>query len=166
MRSNLTLASAATIGLVCLAYATNASAIEPRASSEMVTLIADSATSVCPATTAPHTFSDRLMPDGSRTSFTIPAARVLVITSYDWVIENSSQTGGTVWTSVALYDGSGYVNAVTSGAPADGIGRAAGGTVVPSGLAVKAGTAMCFNFVGGAGTGSSARVHGFLADNR
>ena len=156
----------AILGLFCLAYASGADALDPRVASELVTLIADSTTPTCPATSDPHTFNDRLLPDGSRSAFVVPAGRVFVVTSYDWVIEGSSQANNTVWTGVALFNGSGYVHAVTSGAAADSIGRAAGGAVVPSGIAVRPGTALCFNYVGGAGTASSARVHGFLADDR
>lgn len=103
----------------------------------------------CPATSVPHTFGDRLLPNGTRVPFTIPAGQVLVITSYDWVIEGSTQINGTVWTTVALFDGTGNVSALSSGAAADSIGRAAGNTAVPNGVVVKPGTAMCFNFVGG-----------------
>lgn len=156
----------AILGLLCLAHASDAYALEPRVASELVTLIADASTPVCPATSTPHTFNDRLLPDGSRTAFVIPAGRVFVITSYDWVIEGSTQANNTVWTTVALFNGSGYVNAVSSGAAADSIGRAAGGAVVPHGVAVRPGAAMCFNFVGGADNTSSARAHGFLADDR
>jgi hypothetical protein len=150
-------------GLTLLTGACSAALPRP---SQLVTLIADGTTPICPATTVPHAFSDRLLPDGGRAPFTIPAGKVLVLTSYDWVIEGSSQANNTVWTSVALSSGSAYVNAFAAGAMADSIGRAAGYTVVPSGVAVRPGTTMCFNFVGGANaTSSFGRIHGFLADD-
>ena len=159
--------ASALIGLACLTLATNAYSLEPKKASELATLIADTSTPICPATTVPHTFSDRVLPDGTRVSFTIPLGKVFVITSYDWVIEGSTQANNTVWTTVALFNGSGYVSALASGAAADSIGRAAGNTIVSRGVVVKAGTAMCFDFVGGANTTSSfARIHGFLAEDQ
>lgn len=158
--------ASAFIGLACLTLGSNAYSLDARNASGLVTLIADSSTPVCPATSVPHTFGDRLLPNGTRVPFTIPAGQVLVITSYDWVIEGSTQINGTVWTTVALFDGTSYVSALSSGAAADSIGRAAGNTAVPNGVVVKPGTVMCFNFVGGADPPSFARIHGFFADDR
>jgi hypothetical protein len=158
------------VGFAGLALVTGAcSATLPRPS-QLVTLIADGTTPICPGTSVPHAFNDRLLPNGGRAPFTIPAGKVLVLTSYDWVIEGSSQPNNTVWTTVALASASGsgyvYVSAFASGAMADSIGRAAGYRVVPSGVPVRPGTTMCFNFVGGANAMSSfARIHGFLADD-
>jgi 5'(3')-deoxyribonucleotidase len=111
--------------------------------------ISDSSTPVCPATTVPHVFSDRLLLDGTRMPFTIPSGQVLVVTSFDWVVEGSSQANNTVWTAVTLI-GAGKNNALFSGAMADSIGRAAGATTIPEGVVVQPGTVMCLDFVGGA----------------
>jgi len=128
--------------------------------SQLVTLIADDSTPVCPNTSVPHTFSDRLLPDGSRKPFKIPAGQAFVITSFDWVIEGSSQANGNVWTGVTLI-GAGKNNALYSSAAADSIGRASGHTDVPNGVVVFPNTAMCLDYVGGA-TDSFATIHGYL----
>ena len=129
------------------------------ATSTLVTLISDSLTPICPATTVPHTFGDRLYPDGSRKAFTIPAGHVFVITSFDWDVEGSSQANNTVWTAVTLMGPASNVNALYSGATADSIGRAAGSTLVPNGIVIGSGTTMCMDYVGGA-TSADARLHG------
>ena len=151
-------------GLACMTLVTSAQALEPAKASDLVTLISDAKTPICPNTTVPHTFGDRLMPDGTRVPFRFPNDLVLVITSFDWIVEGHSQPNTTVWTAVQLI-GAGREVAVYSGAHADGIGRAAGSTVVPNGFAVKSGTVLCMDAVGAATT-VSARVHGFLAPNR
>ena len=132
--------------------------------SQLVTLIADSSTPICPATTVPHVFSDRLLPDGTRMPFTIPSGQVLVVNSFDWVVEGSSQHNGTVWTAVTLI-GAGKNNALFSGAMADSIGRAAGTSTLPKGYVVQPGTVMCLDFVGGA-TSTMARLHGYVTQQR
>jgi len=146
-----------------LALAGCSTQVEPLPS-QLVTLIADSSTPICPATTVPHVFSDRLFPDGTRMPFTIPSGQVFVVTSFDWVVEGSSQVNGTVWTAVTLM-GTGKNNALFSSAAADSIGRAAGTTAVPRGFVVQPGTVMCLDFVGGA-TSSMARLHGYIAQQR
>src|SRR5579864_492187 len=93
---------------------------------QLLTLISDSSTPVCPNTTVPHTFGDRLLSDGSRIPFSIPPGHVFVITSFDWVIEGSSQAKNTVWTAVTVIGPKKSTNALFSGAMADSIGRAAG----------------------------------------
>jgi hypothetical protein len=138
--------------------------LAPEKASDLVTLIADSSTPICPATTVPHTFSDRLLPDGTRAPFTVPSGHVLVITSFDWVIEGSTQANNNVWTAVTFM-GAGTNNSLFSGAAADSIGRAAGSTIIPNGVVVGPSTVMCLDFVAGAND-SFARVHGFLAEER
>jgi hypothetical protein len=150
--------------MACLVLSGCTAPVEPIKPSDLVTLIADSSTPICPATTVPHLFSDRLLPDGTRAPFTIPSNMVLIITSYDWVVEGSSQANNTVWTAVTLM-GTGKNNALFSGAMADSIGRAAGTTTIPNGVTVDPGTMMCLDFVGGAAS-AFARVHGFLALKR
>ena len=152
------------VGLACMTLVASVHALEPTKASELVTLISDAKTPICPNTSSPHTFGDRLMPDGTRVPFRFSNDLVLVITSFDWVVEGSSQANNTVWTAVELM-GAGKELAVFSGAHADSIGRAAGYTVVPNGFAVKSGTVLCMDTVGGA-TDVFARVHGFLAPNR
>jgi hypothetical protein len=138
--------------------------LEPGRPGDLVTLISDSSTPICPATSVPHTFGDRLLPDGTRVPFAVPHDHVFVITSFDWVVEGSSQANNNVWTAVTLI-GAGTNNALFSGAPVDSIGRAAGSTVVPGGIVVQPGTVMCLDFVGGS-SDAFARLHGFLAPKR
>ena len=97
--------------------------LEPAKSSDLVTLIADSTTPICPNTTNPHSFNDRLMPDGTRVPFAIPTGFVFVITSYDWVLEGSTQTKNNVWTAVT-FAGAGKNNALFSASNVDSGGRA------------------------------------------
>lgn len=166
MNAKLAFASAF-ISLTCLTLATNSYSLDAKIPSSVVTLIADPTTPICPNTTDPHTFSDRLLSDGSRVPFTIPTGQVLVITSYDWVIEGSTEANNTVWTGVAIFNGPNGVMALSSGARADSIGRAAGNSIVPNGVVVKPGKVMCFNYVGGAANlGTFARIHGFLTEDR
>jgi len=106
-------------------------------------------------------FGDQLLPDGSRKRFTIPRGHVFVITSFDWVVEGSSQASNTVWTAVTLIGPSMKTNALFSGATADSIGRAAGSTLVPDGIPVSSETVMCLDYVG-AVTDAFARLHGYL----
>jgi hypothetical protein len=155
-------------GLFCLTLAavamfsqTQRSSGQAPATSSLVTLISDSSTPICPATTVPHTFGDRLFPDGSRKPFTIPVGHMFVITSFDWIVEGSSQPNNTVWTAVTLMGAGSTANALFSGATADSIGRAAGSTLVPNGVAIGSGTTMCMDYVGGA-TSADARLHGYL----
>ena len=102
-----------------------------------------------------------MLSDGSRIPFSIPPGHVFVITSFDWVIEGSSQAKNTVWTAVTVIGPKKSTNALFSGAMADSIGRAAGNTVVPDGIIVGSGTVMCLDFVGGS-TDAFARLHGYL----
>ena len=146
--------------LVCLIIVTGTALSQTAPKRILVTLISDSSTPICPSATVPHTFGDRLLANGNRTPFTIPPGYIFVITSFDWVVEGSSQAKNTVWTAVTL-GGAGKNNALFSGAIADSIGRAAGSTIVPDGIAVASGTVMCLDFVGGA-TDAFARLHGYL----
>jgi hypothetical protein len=150
--------------MACLALCGCVAPLRPIKPSDLVTLIADPLTPICPATTVPHLFSDRLLPDGTRVPFTIPTNMVLIITSFDWVVEGSSQAKNTVWTAVTFM-GTGKNNALFSGAMADSIGRAAGNTTIPNGVTVGPGTVMCLDYVGGV-TSAYGRVHGFLAPKR
>lgn len=154
----------ALMGLFCLALLACTPPPPPMKPSDLVTLIADSSTPICPQTSVPHTFHDRLMPDGTRVPFTIPANMVFVVTSFDWVVEGSSQPRNTVWTAVT-WMGAGKNNAFFSEALADSIGRAAGSVTIPNGVVVRPGTVMCLDYVGGA-SDSFGRVHGFLAPDR
>ena len=144
----------------CLMSTVNVASAQIKAS-QRVTLIADSSTPICPRTSVPHTFSDRLLPDGTRQPFTIPNGEVLVITSFDWVVEGSTQADNNVWTAVALIGTTTSNLAILSGGTADSIGRASGHTDVPDGVVVKAGTALCLDFVAGAQS-AFALVHGYL----
>ena len=114
--------------VACLLLAACTSTVQPSKASDLVTLISDSSTPVCPATTVPHVFSDRLLPDGRRVPFTIPQGQVFVVASFDWVVEGSTQSNNTVWTAVTFI-GADKNNSVFSGSMADSIGRAAGLTV-------------------------------------
>jgi hypothetical protein len=160
---------AASIGLTCLIFigaaSVNTDSLAPTRANDLVTLIADSSTPICPQTSVPHIFGDRLLPDGTRVPFAIPEGRVFVITSFDWVVEGSTQANNNVWTAVTLMGSGNNNNAFFSAAQADSIGRAAGSTTVPSGVAVGHGTTMCLDFVGGA-SDSFARLHGFLTPKR
>jgi hypothetical protein len=152
---------------VCLTLTACSRQLEPRSASDLVTLIADASTPICPATTVPHAFNDRLLPDGTRSAFTIPGGKVLVITSYDWEVEGSSQANNAIWTAVVLATGSTPNGSIAffAGGTADSIGRAVGHTTVPAGVVVKPGTIMCHDVVGGVSS-AAGRIHGFLADDR
>ena len=104
------------------------------------------------------------MPDGRRVPFTIPAVQLLVITSYDWVLEGSTQAGNTVWTGVDLIGASASNNGVLSAAVADKSGLAAGYIAVPAGIVVAPGTTLCLDYLGGA-KNAFGRVHGYLVAN-
>lgn len=147
-----------------LTVAPDAHALDAASASSLVTLIADASTPTCPATTASRSFGDRLLPNGTRVRFTVPDGQVLVITSFDWVADQGFRFDETTWATVDLFDGSRYQHAVVSSARFDLRGRAAGNTVVPDGIVVRSGTAMCFGFDGTVSADRSfARIHGFLA---
>ncbi len=150
--------------ICCLLFAACTHTTAPTKPSELVTLIADPSTAICPATTVPHVFGDRLQPDGTRVPFTIPNGQVLVITSFDWVVEGSTQANNAVWTAITFM-GSGKNNALFSGAMTDSIGRAAGTTLVPDGIVVAPGTVLCLDFVAGA-SAAYGRAHGYLTKNQ
>lgn len=150
--------------MTCCLFLTSSVLAQGTLPSHLVTLISDPATPICPATSVPHTFSDRLYPDGTRKAFTIPTGQVLVITSFDWVVEGSSQANNNVWTGFALI-GTGKNIALFSSGPADSIGRAAGHSDVPDGIVVYPGVAMCLDVVGGV-TSAYGRIHGYLALNK
>jgi hypothetical protein len=155
--------------LLAIVWAATASAggLAPKRASDLVTLISDPSTPICPGTSVPHSFADRLLPDGTRVAFSIPSGQVLVITSYDWIVEGSSEANRTVWTGVGVFDVAMNQNrlALTSSAGADGTGRAAGSTTAPAGIAVTSGAAMCLDYVGGA-SAAYATLHGFLATDK
>ncbi len=164
MRARHALASL--FALAGLAFAPHAHSLEPPNASSLVTLIADQSTPICPATTASHTFGDRLLANGRRTRFTVPAGQVLVITAIDWAVESSVRFDETGWAAVDLSDGSGYQHAFTSSARFDLRGRAAGSSIVPNGVAVGPGTTMCLAFDAPVSAATAfARIHGFLARN-
>lgn len=152
------------IAFYSLFLAPLAYALEAATASSHVTLIADVSTPICPATTNLRTFGDRLLPNGTRVRFTVPDGQVLVVTSLEWVVEQASQFNDTAWVTLDLFDGTRYQHALIATGHFDFRGRAAGNTVVPDGVVVRSGTAMCFGFDGSLSPERSfARIHGFLA---
>jgi len=163
MRARRALASTF-VAFACLALAPPARSLEPPNASSLVTLIADVSTPICPATTASRAFGDRLLPNGTRVRFTVPDGQVLVITSLEWVVDQTTRFDETAWAALDLFDGTRYQHALIATGRFDLRGRASGNVAVPDGVVVRPGTAMCFGFDGPLSPErSSARIHGFLA---
>ena len=139
----------------------------PAKASDLVTLISDSSTPICPATTTPHIFGDRLLPDGSRVPFTIPDGQVLVVTSYDWMVTGSTYAKNTMWTALVVTTPKAKNGNLVffSGAAADSIGTATGSTAIPEGVAVAPGASLCMDTLGGTSS-AYGHLHGYLVANR
>ncbi|HVH06084.1 MAG TPA: hypothetical protein VNE71_08820 [Myxococcota bacterium] len=128
-------------------------------SSDLVTLESSGTTDpACPLGGTP--FATRILPDGTREPFTIPAKRVLVITSVDYVFETPIPDGGPAFFRVSLQTTE--IVPVLSDTTVANTGSAAGRAEAAAGVAVRAGPPLCAD----AGITRSALLHGFLAKDK
>jgi hypothetical protein len=135
-------------------------ALSAAKSSDLVTLESSGTTDpACPLGGTP--FATRILADGTRAAFTIPAKRVLVITSVDYAFETPIPDGAPAVFHVTLQTAIESVN-VLSGATLSNGGFGTGTAEVAAGIAVKPGPALCAE----AGTTRSALLHGFLAKDK
>jgi hypothetical protein len=145
---------------LALAAPSAASALTAARSSDLVTLESSGSTDPgCPHGGTP--FATRIFPDGTRAAFTIPAKRVLVITSVDYAFVTPAPDGAPVFFQVALQTAADNVNVLVDASVSNG-GFGSGTAEAAAGVPVKTGPTLCAN----AGTSRTAVLHGFLAKDK
>jgi hypothetical protein len=150
-------------GLVSLA---SAASLLPTKASQLVNVLPGAA---CPVTGHPTALAldTQVAPDGTTTSFTIPAKQVFVITSVNWTI-GALTTGRIAFGTLLLVTSSTSVIPLLqagSPSPADTAGFAAVASTIANGLVVRPGKTLCLdqNGPGGVGFGN---VSGFFAADK
>ena len=121
---------------------TTSTTFGPRTADDLVTLIASPAPGdPCSPAAFPanYTFDNRIDRTGAKSSFTVPAGKVLIVTGFSWVAVGPPNATATV----ELRAGS-TAPLVRSSARCDAIiGRCGGSEVLPTGAAIGAGVPVC-----------------------
>jgi hypothetical protein len=147
-----------------LALRAEAAVVAPSKPSEVITLAGDTSTSAsCPSGAVIGKMIDKQHnPDGTITTFTVPAGQVFVATSWDW--SGTGAASSSIVTGLVLIDSTATLLGTfsQSSASSDSSGLAGGTVVVPSGFVIKSGVSMCY---AGGGT-RSVVVHGFFTKDK
>jgi len=151
------------LACACLATSASAASVAPRNPSDIVTLVPSGAP--CPLPVAGDVVFDvRVLPDGTRTAFSLPHGKVLVVTGLEFTSKTRTESvaatlfyGNTALGDAFFTVGKGHAFGTDSIVFHD--------TAVPN-LVVK--TPLCFEQADGflPQLPSTAVVHGFLASDR
>jgi hypothetical protein len=164
--------AAVSTALIAVAFGTvslaHAAPLAPTAASQLVTALGVD-TECSPG--APSKLVDQQQnADGTTSPFVVPAKSVFVMTSYDFSFSGIGNGAGAfqyVGTPLVLFDATlthvSYVS--TGGVVADSTGRGSGTVLLPSGVPMKAGTRLCFQFPSTVSSGI-VFVHGFFAKDK
>jgi hypothetical protein len=146
--------------VVLLAGCSGAVALEPTLPSQTVMLTTAGSPSCGPAEET--ALANRVLPDGTRVPFTLPAGQVLVVTGMAWNIFGQTPNQLKVVSVGAKPNANVIALKFVTAALADGTGRATGSVLVPNVVVRSApGLPIC---AGGISTQSSGGVfvYGFL----
>jgi hypothetical protein len=113
----------------------------------------------CPGSPALRAVDRQQNPNGTTSAFSIPAGRVFVVTSFD--VQAANAPGTTAEIDLFVSNGTGDASFMARcGGLAGNNGSAVAACTIPPGVAVKAGSTLCFL---GA---NSVTVHGFIAKDK
>lgn len=141
-----------------------AAPLAPTAASQLVT--ASGSSTECGPGSSAKLIDQRQNADATISPFVVPAKRVFVATSFDFLVTGAAPSQA-ITATLSLVD-AGLTTVATVGAPtvvSDSTGRAGGTLLLPSGVAVKPGTKLCFQ-ISTANTGTIGFVHGFFAKDK
>ena len=103
--------------------------------------------------------------DGTTSSFSVPVGSAFIVTSFDWTVCTNPGTMFLADAKLVITNGAVF-SIAARGIGELGASGCAGGTVqIPSGVAVKGGSTLCFEDYFASGS-SGVTVHGFTTKDR
>lgn len=136
--------------------------VDRPAPSQHVTVMTFSATACNGGFAGARAIDTRILPDGTTSSFTIPAGQVLVVTSIQASVQTRSSVNATVRVGPACGPGC-MMPFADLMVLTDSVGRGGTHLELPTGFVVKPGVQLCVADVNFGGPNAFATVRGYLA---